>query len=60
METLNRKQETQTPVASSNFIKSMIKIANPEWTEEQIEAEAQRKALEISKSDDEGCEYCSS
>ena len=40
-------QNTQTPPPNSNFIKSLIKIANPEWTPEQIEAEAQKKILEM-------------
>jgi len=54
-------QNTQTPPPNSNFIKSLIKIANPEWTPEQIEAEAQKKMLEMANdTSDDNCEYCSS
>ncbi len=54
-------QNTQTPPPNSNFIKSMIKIANPDWTAEQIEAEAQKKLAEImNPAGDDNCEYCSS
>ena len=52
---------TQTSAPNSNFIKSMIKIANPEWTPEQIEAEAQKKMNEMANSsNDADCEFCSS
>ncbi len=54
-------QNTQTPPPNSSFIKSLIKINNPDWTPEQIEAEAQKKMLEITNSNDNGsCEFCSS
>lgn len=54
-------QTTQTPPPNSNFIKSLIKIANPDWTAEQIEAEAQKKMQEITNpANDDNCEYCSS
>ena len=53
-------QTTQT-LPSSNFIKSLIKIANPEWSQEQIEAEAQKKLAEMSNAtNDDNCEFCSS
>jgi hypothetical protein len=52
-------QTTQTPPQNSNFIKAMIKIANPDWTPEQIEAEAQRK-LNETLADSDNCEFCSS
>lgn len=53
-------QNIQTPPPNSNFIKSLIKIANPEWTPEQIEAEALRKMSEITNNaDNDTCEYCS-
>lgn len=52
---------TQTPPVNSNFIRSMIKIANPDWTPEQIEAEMQKKLAEMATAkDDDNCEYCSS
>ncbi len=50
---------TQTTTPNSNFIKAMIKIANPDWSPEQIEAEAQKKLQETIASDD-SCEFCSS
>lgn len=54
-------QNTQSPPQNSNFIKAMIKIANPEWTPEQIEAEAQRKMNEMANDNGDGsCEFCSS
>ena len=49
----------QTTTPNSNFIKAMIKIANPDWSPEQIEAEAQKKLQETIASDD-NCEFCSS
>lgn len=53
--------DTQIQPVNSNFIKSMIKIANPDWTTEQIEAEAQRKIREMSQqTNDDNCEFCSS
>jgi len=54
-------QNTQLPPPNSNFIKSLIKIANPDWTPEQIEAEAQKKLAEMANPfNDDNCEYCSS
>lgn len=54
-------QNTQTPPPNSNFIKSLIKIANPDWTAEQIESAAQQKLAEMANPlNDENCEYCSS
>ena len=50
-------QTTTQP--NSNFMKAMIKIANPDWSPEQIEAEAQRKLQETVAGDD-NCEFCSS
>lgn len=53
-------QSIETP-PNSNFIKAMIKIANPEWSPEQIEAEARKKLNELSNQpNDENCEFCSS
>ena len=53
--------DTQSIPVNSNFIKSMIKIANPDWTAEQIEAEAQKKMSEMSQQNNDGnCEFCSS
>lgn len=54
-------QNTQTPPPNSNFIKSLIRIANPEWTPEQIEAEAQKRLYEMANDNGDGsCEFCSS
>ncbi|WP_317899901.1 hypothetical protein [Aurantibacillus circumpalustris] len=52
---------TQTTTPNSNFIKSLIKIANPDWTIERIEAEAQKKLAELANpTNDDNCEFCSS
>lgn len=51
--------DTSTTQPNSNFIKAMIKIANPDWSPEQIEAEAQKKLQETVNGDD-NCEFCSS
>ncbi|MBA3680689.1 MAG: hypothetical protein H0W73_05930 [Bacteroidetes bacterium] len=54
------QNNTQTQ-PNSNFIKSLIKINNPDWSPEQIEAEAQKKMLEITNGNDsDDCEFCSS
>lgn len=45
---------------SPAFIRATIKIAHPDWTPQQIEAELQKKLNEIQNSSDEGCEFCSS
>lgn len=46
---------------SPGFVRATIKIANPDWTPEQIEAELQRKMLEIIGSNTEAdCLFCSS
>ena len=44
--TVNRtqaRQNVQKPTNNGAFLKSLIKINNPDWTMEQIEAEFQRK-----------------
>lgn len=52
---------TQSNAPNSNFIKAMIKIANPGWSPEQIEAEAQKKLQEaMNPGGDDNCEFCSS
>lgn len=52
---------TETSLPNSNFIKSLIKIANPDWSLEQIEAEAQKKLAEMANPmSDDNCEFCSS
>lgn len=52
---------TETTLPNSNFIRSMIKIANPDWTAEQIDAEVQRKLTEMANpANDDNCEFCSS
>ena len=46
---------------SEGFVRATIKIANPTWTPEQIEAELKKKMWEIQNPDnDGGCEFCSS
>lgn len=59
---LNRtavRQNVQKPANNGAFLKSLIKINNPEWTAEQIEAEFQRKMNAIEQDDDGTCEACS-
>jgi len=43
----------------SAYLKSLIKIAHPDWNQEQIESEYQRKISEPEKEDGGGCEFCS-
>ena len=45
-----------------NFLKSQIKMFNPDWTNEQIEMEAIRVNNNANSidDDDEGCLYCGS
>lgn len=50
--------QQQPPKNNGNFIKAMIKISNPTWTPEQIEAEFQRKLKEVNDNPD-NCEMCS-
>jgi hypothetical protein len=46
---------------SPGFVRATIKIANPEWSNEQIDAELQKKLNEIMKDNGDGsCEFCSS
>ena len=46
---------------SPGFIRATIKIAHPDWTAEQIEAELQKKIAELQNPNAaEGCEFCSS
>ena len=43
-----------------NFIRAMIKIANPTWTPEQIETELKIKIEDIENPKDiDGCDMCS-
>lgn len=42
------------------YMKAMIKIAHPDWTKEQIEAEYQNKKNKTNDDEDNGCEFCSS
>ena len=50
----------ETTTQEYNFIRAMIKIANPGWTPEQIEAELQIKIAKMNDpNSDEGCEMCS-
>ncbi|MBL7900096.1 MAG: hypothetical protein JNJ99_16265 [Crocinitomicaceae bacterium] len=52
-------QNAQKPVNNGAFLKSLIKINNPDWTTEQIEAEFQRKMNAIESDDNGTCEACS-
>jgi hypothetical protein len=53
-------ETTQAPI-NGNFIRAMIKIANPDWSAEQIESEVQKKLNEINNpSSGDDCEFCSS
>lgn len=46
---------------SPGFIRASIKIANPEWSNEQIDVELQKKINEVMQDNGEGsCEFCSS
>ncbi len=43
-----------------NFIRAMIKIANPTYTPEQLEEAVQKRIKEINDpSNDAGCDVCS-
>lgn len=55
----HHNQTLQLP--SPGFIKASIKIAHPDWTAEQVDAEFQIKMIEIQKQMEDGsCEFCSS
>jgi hypothetical protein len=56
----NANQNNNSGGPSPAFIKATIKIAHPEWTPEQVEAEFQKKISEQKSEGDEGCEFCSS
>ena len=59
METKQNQVNSNGP--SLGFIRATIKIAHPEWTAEQIEAELQIKVKELENpNSDAGCEFCSS
>lgn len=46
---------------SPAFIRATIKIAHPDWTPEQIEAELQKKLTEVANPESGSeCEFCSS
>lgn len=46
---------------SPGFVRATIKIANPSWTDAQIDAELNVKMQELFKGTEaEGCEWCSS
>ncbi|MBI3136297.1 MAG: hypothetical protein HYZ14_16600 [Bacteroidetes bacterium] len=53
------RQNVQKPANNGAFLKSLIKINNPDWTMEQIEAEFQRKMNAIENDEDGACEACS-
>jgi len=53
-------QQTQSSGPSVGFVRATIKIAHPDWTPEQIEAELQVKMQELAKqNNDEDCLFCS-
>jgi len=54
-----RQNNGQKPANNGAFLKSLIKINNPDWTTEQIEAEFQRKMVAIESDEDGACEACS-
>ena len=46
---------------SPGFIRATIKIAHPDWSNEQLDAELQKKIHEIINDKGDGsCEFCSS
>lgn len=46
---------------SPGFVRATIKIANPGWSEEQLDAALAEKFQELLKGTEaEGCEWCSS
>lgn len=47
-----------TKPQEGKFIKALIKINNPTWTNEQIESEYERKIKEVNENPDD-CEMCS-
>ena len=50
----------QTTAQNGNFIKSLIKINNPDWNEAQIEAEFQKRMEALNNpNNEEGCDMCS-
>lgn len=55
---INMSTEIKDP-QQYNFVRAMVKIAHPDWTPEQIEAEAQNKIKEIENEQDGGCDMCS-
>lgn len=58
LRTANR-QRGQQNANNGAFLKSLIKINNPDWSPEQVEAEFQRKMNAIENEDDGTCEACS-
>lgn len=56
---LQAARNQQKPSNNGAFLKSLIKINNPDWTTEQIEAEFQRKMNAIENDEDGTCEACS-
>ena len=50
-----------THLPSQGFIRATIKIAHPDWSAEQIEAELKKKMAELKNQSNDGtCEFCSS
>lgn len=46
---------------SPGFVRATIKIANPDWTDAQIDAALQQKLNDLMKESGDGsCEFCSS
>lgn len=56
---LQAQRQAQKPKNNGAFLKSLIKINNPDWSAEQIEAEFQLKMNAIEQEEDGVCEACS-
>jgi hypothetical protein len=52
------EQQNEKPQEGA-YLKALIKISHPDWTQEQIEAEYQKKLNHSENSDDIGCDFCS-
>ena len=51
--------EQQEKSKEGAYLKSLIKIWHPDWTQEQIESEYQIKIVQSENNDDNGCDVCS-
>lgn len=58
---METKNQNHASLPSVGFVRASIKIAHPDWSPEQIEAELQQKMHELQNPDNSGdCEFCSS